>query len=486
MKRNLPSENPQPSAAVNCVMQFLMKMSGMLLSFVSYPYIFRTLGADSYGKVAFATAVLNILTIFANMGIPVYGTRECAKVRDDRQRLMAAVKDFLCIQGVLSGTVFVVLLAMILFSPQMKAEPALFLIQGAALLAQAINTEWFYAALERYSYIAVRTSVVKALFVALMFLLVKHSSDYLIYAALLVGPILVSNAVNLIPVCHMGPFQRGMDWRRVKSHLKPALLFFAQAVAISIYTNIDSIMLEFFENSYSVGIYDTAVKIKLVLSYMVTSLSTVMFPKMSYYLSSSREDKFYDGVLKTMRFSAVIAIPLWIFVAVTAKDLLLLLYGSAPDNAVVTLRILIPTILLIGFSHITGVQMLIPMGRERQAALSYAAGAMVNIVCNSILIPRFSIAGAAAATLLAEAVVLAIQMAHLGRAVLNPLKKVRFAEVLFAAVCPCPTVFLLRDAIAAGMPRLAVMGAAYGLLFSAALFLMFRGNQSGLRSSKGP
>lgn len=470
MKCRLFFGNTQPSATVNGIMYFLMKISGMLLSFISYPHIFRVLGAAQYGKVAFATAILNILVIFANLGIPVYGIRECAKVRDDKRQLMKVSKELLCIQSVMSLAVFAVLLLMILFSPQLRAEPVLFLLQGAAIVSQMINTEWLYAALEQYGYIAIRTSAVKAFFVVLMFLLVRDSSAYLVYAALVIGPIVVSNVINLLLIHSVGRFEPGMDWRRVRSHLKPVILFFTQAVAISIYTNIDSVMLGFSENSYSVGIYDTAIKIKLVLSYAVTSLSSVMLPKMSYYLSNNEEDRFYEGVLRTMQFSAAIAIPLWFLMSFAAEDILLLLFGSATDAAVIALRMLLPTILLIGFSNIAGVQMLVPMGRERQAVISYLIGAVVDVVCNALFIPRWSIMGAAAATLLAELVVLTVQLYFLRREAARLLGRVGFIRILCAAALACPVILCFQNKFSVILIRLLVMGVAYGLLFLALLW----------------
>lgn len=472
MRFSHPSPNARHPVTINWVMQFFMKISGMLLSFLSYPYIFRVLGTVQYGKVAFAAAVLNILIVFANLGIPVYGIRECAKVRDDRQQLMEVAKELLYIQGAASLAASAALLAMVLTSPRMRAEPMLFLIQGLAVIAQAINTEWLYAALEWYSYIAIRNSAVKAFFVVMMFLLIKKSSDYLVYAALLVGPIVASNVINLILAREIGTFRPGVKWQNIRNHLGPALLFFIQAAAISIYTNIDSVMLGMLEGDYSVGIYDTAIKVKLVLSYMVTSLATVMLPKMSYYLSKHEKDKFLEGVLKTIQFSAALAIPMWIFVSITAKDVLLLVFSSASDLAAATLQILMPTVLLIGFSNIAGIQMLVPLGREKQAAISYTAGAAVNIVFNGLLIPRFSMRGAAAATVLAEAAVLLVQIVYLRREGLQLLAKVGFIKILLAAALPCPVLFLLRNRFTTVVIRLVTMGTVYVLLFFGTLFLI--------------
>ena len=52
-------------------------------------------------------------------------------------------------------------------------------------------------------------------------------------------------------------------------------------------------------------------------------------------------------------------------------------------------------LLLIGLSNITGIQILIPMGKEKYVLYSEIAGATINLIINAILIPRLGASGAA-------------------------------------------------------------------------------------------
>lgn len=74
------------------------------------------------------------------------------------------------------------------------------------------------------------------------------------------------------------------------------------------------------------------------------------------------------------------------------------------------MEIIMPTLLLIGLSNITGIQILIPMGKEKYVLYSEIAGAVINLIINAILIPRLGASGAAIGTVSAELVVLAYQM----------------------------------------------------------------------------
>ena len=52
----------QYSVKVNAAMNFGMKVAGALCTLISYPWVFRVLGAEGVGRVAFANSVLNFLS----------------------------------------------------------------------------------------------------------------------------------------------------------------------------------------------------------------------------------------------------------------------------------------------------------------------------------------------------------------------------------------------------------------------------------------
>lgn len=115
-----------------------------------------------------------------------------------------------------------------------------------------------------------------------------------------------------------------------------------------------------------------------------------------------------------------VTLPLSVAVILLADNLILLLSGDAYADAILTLQILSFIIFAIGLSGVVGIQILYPQGKESIVIKSTAVGAVVNLLLNFILIPRFSHHGAAAATLLAEIGVIAT-MIFIGKGVI-PVK----------------------------------------------------------------
>ena len=86
------------SVAFNYIMNFLMKASGAFFSFISYPYAFRVIGAEQMGRISFVQSFSTLFAMIAALGIPIYGVRECAKVRDNPQALSKTTSELLTVQ----------------------------------------------------------------------------------------------------------------------------------------------------------------------------------------------------------------------------------------------------------------------------------------------------------------------------------------------------------------------------------------------------
>ena len=284
----------------------------------------------------------------------------------------------------------------------------LYLIVSATILLSTIGMEWMYKALEQYAYITVRSIVFKFVALLLMFLLVHRESDYTLYGGISIFAASASNILNFLHI------RRYIDLRPVggyqfQKHLKPVLVFFSMSCATTIYTHLDMVMLGFMTTDIDVGYYHASVRIKSILVSIITSLGTVLLPRVSYYLGQGREEEFRRISKKALRFVYLMASPMALYFLCFARQGIFFLSGNAFSGAVLPMRIIMPTLLFIGITNIFGIQILLPLGKEKIVLYSEIAGAVVDLILNALLIPRFRSAGAATGTLTAEMVVLLVQ-----------------------------------------------------------------------------
>lgn len=423
----------EKSIRKNFFMNALLALSGVVFPLISFRYASRILLPAGIGKVTFATSIVTYFSLFAQLGIPTYGIRACAKVRDDREQLTRTVHELLGINLVMCLLSYVLLAIAVFLIPRLGEEKLLFGIISGTILLNAIGMEWLYKGLEEYSYIAIRSMIFKAIALIALFLLIRSESDYILYGGISIFASSASNVLNLIHVRKYIRFRRpeGCDWKR---HLKPVLVFFGMSCAATIYTNLDSVMLGFMTTNADVGYYNAAIKIKTVLVTLITSLGTVLLPRSSYYLKQGRQDEFRRITMRALDFILLAATPIALYFALFAKESILILSGEAFLPSVLPMCILMPTVLLIGVTNILGMQILVPIGREKTVLHSEIAGAVVDLILNASLIPRYSAAGAAIGTLAAEIVVLAVQYAALRDEVRPFFRKYHWGRSLLAVM----------------------------------------------------
>lgn len=411
----------QKSIKLNYIMNCILTASSMIFPLLSYPYVSRILQPEGMGKVAFANSVIAYFAMIAMMGIPTYGIRACARVRDDRHKLSAVVWELLTLNLIMTMLTYLVFGISLFLVPRFAEDKVLFAVMGISILFQMIGVEWLFKALEEYSYITVRSLIFKVIALVMMLLCIREKEDYVIYGALTMLAGVGSNICNVIRMRKLvepfgtvigkrtGSTIRQFAKNACTKHIKPVAVFFAMTAATTIYTNLDVAMLGFMSGDAEAGYYSAAVKIKGVLVSFVTALGSVMLPRMSYYAEQNKRREFRSMIKKAFVFVGLTSVPLSIFFAIFAKPSIFILSGEAFLPAVQPMQIIMPTLVLIGFSNLCGIQILVPLGMEKQVLYSEMAGAVTDVCINLWLIPSMGASGAAVGTLVAEAVVLLYQ-----------------------------------------------------------------------------
>ena len=424
------------SVGYNFIMNFLLTASSLLFPLITFPYVSRVLQATAMGRVSFVASVANYFLMVASLGIPTYAIRACAQVRDNRKELSKVAQEILIINAITTVLVMVTYAIMMFAVPRFRGDTTLFYINGVHIILNTLGVNWLYQALEKYDYITIRSIVFKIISIVLMFWLVKAESDYAIYGAITVFAAAGANVLNFIRMWRYVDVKKTEKYQ-FKRHLKPIFVLFAQNAAVSVYTNLDSVMLGFIKGDYEVGLYSAAVKIKTVLLSFVTSLGNVLLPRMSYYVKNAQEDQFKQTAAKALNFTLMLSVPLMLFFALYAKDTILLLAGVGYMGAVLATQLLTIAVVPNGLTGVLGVQVLTAQSKEKYVLYSVIGGAVIDFVLNCVLIPQYGVSGAALATMIAEFGVLLIQLFYT-RGLLGQIwRSIRVWAYALAAVAGC-------------------------------------------------
>ena len=407
IQRRRQMEGKTKSVKKNMVMSALLQLCSFLFPLLVFPYVSRVLLPEGLGKVSLALSVVNYFLMFAQLGIPTYGVVACARVRGDKRLLERTVQELLIINLVACLAVYAAFAAALVLVPEMRENLSLYLILSISIILNALGVEWFYQAIEEYSYITKRSVLLKLAALLLTFVLVKDRGDYLQYGFIAVFAQSASGIVNFVNLRkHIS--LRKTDTYRFAKHLRSMLTFMLITISVSIYTNLDSVMLGFIRGETEVGYYTVAVKIKLALVALMIAINSVLLPRVSYCCDNNMMSHVKPILRKTTRLMLCISMPLSAFFMIYAGETIEILAGSVYKQAVPAMIIIMPSLVIISVSSLYGQEVLVPMGGQRIVALGALAGGTVDFILNLVLIRYFGAAGAAFSTLTAELVVAVI------------------------------------------------------------------------------
>lgn len=384
----------------------------IVIPLVLTPYLTRVLGSEQLGIYSYTASIATYFEIFAYLGLNQYGTREIARCASDRTRLSETFSSIFTMQlvwGLLcTGAYCIYCLA---FSGPYLACA---LAWGFWVLGETLDVTWLFFGLEEFKLTTIRNLVIRVISVICTFLFVKDPSDIWIYCLIMALYYLLAS-LSLWPfVFNRVRFVKPRI-NDVLQHIKPNLMLFAPVIAISLYTQLDRILLGLFCDMDQVGFFDQSDKVAQMPLSFITALGTVMLPHMSKMMGSGEHGSVSKLVRDSMLVSNVMAFAFCFGIIGISPVFVPVFFGGGFEPCIQILSLLALEIPIIAWSNVLGIQCLIPQGKDKQYFASVGIAALINIVLTLTLIPSHRAIGSATATILTELAVVFVQGLYLYR-----------------------------------------------------------------------
>lgn len=261
--------------------QYSKNIANIIFPLITAPYVARVLNPDSLGLANFASNYAGYFVLVAALGIPNYGIREVSKRRGSKKELSMVFSELFSISILTTVFTSLVFLLTLFLIGQLKHDFIIFLIAGITLFTTPFNIDWFYSGLEDFQYITIRSLVVKTISVICLFLFVRDEADLIIFVLLNALSGCVNQVWNVLVLLKSGIRIR-LGLSGIRKHVKPLLLLFSSTIAISLYTTVNVLMLGFASTYDQVSYYNQANNLSRAFLAVVTSLSEIMVPRLSF------------------------------------------------------------------------------------------------------------------------------------------------------------------------------------------------------------
>jgi O-antigen/teichoic acid export membrane protein len=432
----------------------------LLLNIVSIALIARYLGVERYGTFSLVFVILSFFIIMADFGVNDIFVRELAK---DKTKISRLVLDLLALKALLGLVCIGLSLGVVGLMGYSREILTLYAWLSISLLFHSlgsVGTNIFRVNLwmER----AVLANMAKdAALLGIVYLVIRFRGDLLA----IVGAFVAANLVYLVVTfVLMREVLRGplppfdpVFWRKIFRSAFPLGLAY---IIVALYAGIDVVLLDRMVGDEAVGYYNASYKFVYQAIVIPVALMNSIFPLMSDYWNTNRE-KLKALFQKAFDYMVLMAIPLGMVVTVTARKLILLIYGEDYVPSILALRILIWGAAVMFMSIVFG-GMMVALNEQKKSLVIDGCALALNFSLNLLLIPAMTFIGASVATVITELFVLTPTIYFIQKKMQFRLSLVPLAKS-FCVGALCSSLLVATDSLNLFV-QLGIGAAAYAAL----------------------
>ncbi|MGB3586624.1 MAG: flippase [Tunicatimonas sp.] len=362
-------------------------------------WVVRYLGPEDFGVLSYASSFVVVFAALGSLGVDNILVRELIVQKKNRDYLIGSA---FAIKLIGSAVLVLFVSVALWFSPSSaKVNIIVYLIVLSNLLGSfnVISLYFQSQVLSKYQVYASIISIGVSITVKIHFILTERGLFAFASVYAIESLVFVVSSIFFYRYNGLSLFTWKIRRSTITTLFSDSWPLLLSGISISLSMRIDQVMLNYFLDTSSVGLYAAGVKIAEVLVFIPAVIGKSIYPKI-VALDMETEQGKLKALIKHI-FYLLLAIS--IGVLISSKFLVDLLYGNDYLESQFVVGILVFTIPLTYLGTITN-KLLLKFGLGKVVFVKQFSLALLNIIANLILIPKYGIIGAAFATLIASLV----------------------------------------------------------------------------------
>ena len=390
----------------NIVYSSIYEILVIIVPLIVSPHVSRALGVEGIGVYSFSLAVANYFKRASMLGAAKYGNRSIALASGNPDERRSTFWTIYTVQFCATGICVLLYSGYVLFFAR-NNMPAI--LQFLYIFASLFGVDWYFHGREEFKTTVLVASICKLGYLVGSLTLIRNHNDVNLYIALFALSYLIPSMVLFgIAVSREKYVKPTMD--KLKTALKGMLVLFIPVIAVTIYKSMDKLMIGILtETAYENGIYENAEKILHVPIALISAVSGVLMPRMTVLFRDSNDKKAGNLIYSTVKYSAFMSIACAFGLAAVSTMFSVIYWGQDFYKCGVLLTTFAISIPFMSFAEILRTQYIIPKKEDRIYIVAVCGAAVVNLIINSLLIPRMGAEGAVIGTIASEGAVCVYQ-----------------------------------------------------------------------------
>lgn len=363
----------------------LLQVAGYVFPLITMPYLARVIGAEGFGKIAFAAAIMVWFQTIADWGFCYTATRDVAKNRDDKEKVSEIFSNVLWARIFLMLISFVTLSICVMTIPKLQENADVIMISFLMIPGHIMFPDWFFQAMERMKYITILNIVSKTLFTIAIFLFIKERDDYILQPLFTSLGFVVSGIIAMYYILIKWKIRlRFTPFKEIIKTIKSSTDVFINNIVPNFYNAFSSILLGFVGGEVANGILDAGRKFVNIAEQLLSVISRVFFP---FLARKGEKHGLYAKINITI--SVVMAIFLFVFAPLIIRTF----FTSEFENSIIVLRILSISIISGSLKNIYAFNYMILRGYEKQSRNIMIICSLIGFLLAFPLVTKYSYIG---------------------------------------------------------------------------------------------
>ena len=392
----------------NVALLSVLQASTYLLPVIVLPYLFRVIGPDKFGLIAFAQAFVQYFIIVTDYGFNISATKEISICRSEHARVCRIFSSVMMAKLLLALSCLLVLGAILYYVPKFRQDWPVYALSFGAVLGSALFPFWFFQGTEDMKPIA-DLNIISGLFWAVfIFLFVKGPEDYLMVPLITsCSSMLTGFMGQYIVFRRFGVFFEWRGYRHMGAQFRAGWDIFISNAAINAYTTTRVFTVGLLTNNAVTGFYSIAEKVANVFqTFPLYSFSQAVFPQLSKMFHRNKM-KAFRVMQRIQQITLLVGLIILPAAFIFSPAIVKIVCGHAYGETVLSLRLLLVAVFFVS-ANAFRVQFLLVCGKTDIFSRIHVFAAMVGLPLIFLLIESFSYAGAAISTIAIEAMIFTI------------------------------------------------------------------------------
>jgi len=372
----------------------------MALALTVGAWVARHLGPSRFGELSYAVTLIALCQGLTNLGADGIIVRDLARNPQNAAVILGTAFRMRLIAGVLCWTLATVVV--VLLRPQDPNAAVLIAIIGASLVFQAAETVdlWFQSQSRNVWTVKAKLISYAIANAVRIGLLLSNAPLWAFAIAALIDVVLLALALAQVYRRFPVPQPWLYSWAQGRQLLRESTPFMVGGLAALLYMRIDQLMIREMLGEQSLGFYSAAVPLSQVWAVIPVTLATALAPSIAR-MKAEGEEAYMAALFRVFRVFAGLSVLVTVCTALLADSIVQALYGPAfaPAGRVLALHVFSNIFIFMGVAQ--GLW-LVNEGLGRVTLYRTGLGAVVCVLGNWALIPRFGLTGSAAVTVFAQ------------------------------------------------------------------------------------